>query len=100
MIEGITERFVDALEGVASGHENLQFDELQNECWSQSQVTLSKAVEQERGWVATKMGLFDMFVDDEAKMIWKRPTVLGLTIEQNVYNDTYGQRIEQSAEFA
>ena len=67
IIEGITKWFVDAFEGVAPSHENLQSDELQEHYWRGFSVTLSKAVEHERGWVATKMGLFDIFEEGDGR---------------------------------
>lgn len=61
IIECVTKRFMDAFESVAPSHENLQSDKLRAQHWSEYSFTLSKAVEHARGWVATKIGLFDMF---------------------------------------
>lgn len=45
-----------------SCHEDLHDDQLRYRLLSRNQRTRSKAVEQARGWVATKMGFFDIFV--------------------------------------
>ena len=75
IIKGITERFVYAIKGVTSSHENLQSDELQDRRWTECSFTLSKAVEHERGWVATKMGLSDMLeVDNDSGLMTPRST--------------------------
>ena len=52
---------MDAFDSVALGQENLQSDKLQNQNQWELLFTLSNAVEHERGWVARKMGLFDIF---------------------------------------
>lgn len=53
---------MDALERVATSHKDLLFVSWSISTWSSGLRTLSKAVEHARGWVATKMGLLDIFV--------------------------------------
>ena len=52
---------MNAFDSVALGHKHLQSDKLQNQNQWELLFTLSNAVEHERGWVARKMGLLDIF---------------------------------------
>lgn len=64
IVEGIPERFVDGLNTLTAGHEDLAHAcqlivfSLRQEI---HQLTRSNAVEHARGWVATNTGLFDIF---------------------------------------
>ncbi len=74
---------MDTFEGVTV-HEDLQSDELQDDNWRACSITLSKAVEHERGWVATKMGLFDMFEAD----VTKDQRCSSMKSSSSIYGDT------------
>lgn len=60
-VEGVAEGFMDALK-IFPGHEHLgEVSRGGLGTWSLEHAR-SKAVEQARGWVATKMGLLDMMI--------------------------------------
>lgn len=58
-VKCIAKGLVDALQGIPAGHEHLLTGELDH-CRPVDAITLSNAVEQARGWVATKIGFCDM----------------------------------------
>ena len=62
IIEGVTKRLVDAFQSITTGHENLWYNISLCLAYSDSSLlTLSKAVEQDLGCVATKIGLYDIY---------------------------------------
>jgi hypothetical protein len=69
IVEGISEWLVYTVEGITAGHEHLEKRQMNEDAklekWKR--LALSKAVEQARGCVATKIGLFDMI---DCKSSW------------------------------
>jgi hypothetical protein len=63
VVESVAERLVNTLNGVTLSHEDLQIVSCSSMYQiSTSPLTRSKAVEHARGWVATKIGLFDILI--------------------------------------
>lgn len=88
VVEGISKRFVDSLERVAAGHENLRrrlsargLGVVGRDL--STRLTRSNAVEHARGWVATKTGLFDM-----VKCLKHDRSYVSSVLSQ-VYNEVY-----------
>jgi hypothetical protein len=63
VVECISEGFMDTLQSITASHKDLASSQNNpRERWRRRRsYTLSKAVEHARGWVATKIGLVDMF---------------------------------------
>jgi hypothetical protein len=69
VVEGVSERFMDTIKCFLARQESLVLElesKTRNTKHLRSSLTLSKAVEQARGCVATKMGLVDILVGSRA----------------------------------
>ena len=88
-VKGISERLVDAGKVVLAGHKNL-VHVISVEFTTRIvhlELTLSNAVEHARGWVATKMGLVDIFGTAPPNLghqLWSSYKISGLIGDFNV----------------